>query len=249
MQRLSAVIIAKDEGDRIEGAIASVAFADEVLVLESGSRDDTADRARAAGARVVQADWPGFVAQKERATRLAAHDWVLSLDADERVPPDLAAEIGAVMADPGERVGFWVPRLSWWEGAPVRRGIWWPDLRVRLFDRRHARWGGEDPHDHVIVTGPTGRLRGPLHHHPYRDLGEHLRTIDRYTALAAAGLRRRGPGWGGWLRPWAHLFKALVLKGGVLDGQRGLSLALLGAAAVSLKWQRAAAPTDDPAAP
>lgn len=247
MQRLSAVIIAKNEADRIEGAIASVRFADEVLVVESGSTDDTAAKARAAGARVVQADWPGFVAQKERATRLAAHDWVLSLDADERVPPSLAAEIAAVMANPRGCVGFSVPRLSWWEGAPVRRGAWWPDRRLRLFDRRRGRWSGEDPHDYVICDGRTGELQAPLHHHPYRDLGEHLRTIDRYSALSADGLRRRGGAWGGWLRPWAHLFKALVLKRGLLDGQRGLSLALLGAAAVSLKWQRAKAPPDHPA--
>ena len=138
----------------------------------------------------------------------------------------------------GRRGGAGGPRVR---GRPVG----W----VCPFERRHALWLGEDRLCHGVVAGQTGRLRGPLHHPPYRDLGEHLRTIDRYTALAAAGLRRRGPGWGGWLRPWAHLFKALVLKGGVLDGQRGLSLALLGAAAVSLKWQRAAAPTDDPAAP
>lgn len=243
MPSVSAVIIARDEVDRIEAAIASVAFADEVLVVDSGSTDGTVERAQAAGARVERTDWPGFVAQKARATAMARHDWVLSVDADERVSPALAAELVAALAAPGDAAGFAVPRLTWWEGAPVRRGAWWPDARVRLFDRRRAAWAGVDPHDEVRCRGPVRLLRAPIHHHPYRSLGEHFATIDAYTALGAAGLRAAGrrPGVGSWLRPWAHLFKALVLKGGALDGHRGLSLALLGAAAVSLKWQRAAA--------
>lgn len=244
MERLSAVIIAKDEADRIEDAIRSVGFCDEVLVLDSGSTDGTPELAAALGARVVRTDWPGFVAQKARATAAASHDWVLSIDADERVPPALAAEITALRERGLAAAGYRLPRLSWWMGAPVRRGTWWPDARVRLFDRRRAAWGGLDPHDRVDCAGPVAALHAPLHHHPYRDLGEHLQTIDRYAAISAAAARaqgRRASALDVGLRPVAHLFKALILKGGVLDGPRGWALAWLGAAHCALKWLRIAA--------
>lgn len=238
---LSVTIIARDEADRIEAAIRSVGFAAEVVVLDSGSTDDTVARARAAGARVVETDWPGHVAQKNRALAEAAHDWVLSIDADEQVSPALAREIQHVLAAEPDVAGFSVPRLSWYLGAPLRHGLWYPDRRVRLFDRRRARWGGLDPHDLVEVDGPVQRLAGDLVHHPYRDLGEHLATIDRYTRTAAAGLRARGARAQWWdllLRPPLHFVKAFLLRAGFRDGVRGLMVAALGAVYVLIKWSR-----------
>lgn len=240
---LTVVIIACNEADRIGPALASVGFAAEVVVVDSGSDDGTPDLARAAGARVVHTDWPGHVAQKNRALTLARHDWVLSLDADERVSPPLAAELAALWATGPQAAGYSVPRLSWWMGAPLRHGTWYPDRRVRLFDRRRARWVGDDPHDRVQVRGRVERLRGDLHHHPYRTFSEHLDTIDHYTRVAATAARSRGVVARPWdlaLRPSAHLIKALLVKGGALDGPRGFAVAGLGAVYVQLKWLRIA---------
>ena len=238
---LSVTIIARDEGDRIGDAIRSVSFADEVLVLDSGSTDDTVAVARALGARVESTDWPGHVAQKNRAVARASHDWILSIDADERVGPELGAAVQAVVAAGTGAAGFSVSRLSTYLGAELRHGTWYPDRRVRLFDRRRGRWAGRDPHDHVCVDGPVAALGGDLLHRPYRDLGEHLRTIDRYTATSAAGLRAAGVRARWWdllLRPPLHFVKAYLLKAGFRDGPRGLLVASLGAVYVLLKWTR-----------
>ncbi|MEC7948214.1 MAG: glycosyltransferase family 2 protein [Myxococcota bacterium] len=234
-------IIARDEADRIGDAIRSVDFADEVLVLDSGSADDTVAVARALGARVERTDWPGHVAQKNRALALASHDWILSIDADERVGPELAAAVRTVMADGPRAAGYAVSRLSTDLGAELRHGNWYPDRRVRLFDRRCARWGGRDPHDRVVLDGRRGDLSGDLLHVPYRNFGEHLRTIDQYAATSAAGLRADGVEARWWdllLRPPLHFVKGYLLRAGFRDGTRGLLVAVLGAVYVLLKWSR-----------
>jgi glycosyltransferase involved in cell wall biosynthesis len=230
---LSAVIIARDEADRIEDAIRSVAFADECVVLDSGSTDDTVARARALGARVVETDWPGHVAQKNRALDEARGDWVLSLDADERVTTELRAAIVAAMGAPTAD-GFRVARRNHWLGHRLAHGHWYPDRRVRLARRTHARWGGADPHDLLIVDGAVHDLAGDLDHLPYRSLAEHLATIERYSAIDARP--------GSWIdilvRPPWHFFQGYVLKRGFLDGVPGLVVAALGATYTLLKWSR-----------
>jgi glycosyltransferase involved in cell wall biosynthesis len=245
---LTVTIIAKNEADRIGAAVASAAFADEVLVVESGSEDDTAGVARAAGARVVQTDWPGHSAQKQRAAELARHDWIFSLDADERIDTQLAAELaGHALAGPPW--GCRVRRRTWWQGAEIRHGTWAPDRPVRLFHRGHARHVGPDPHDSVRVEGPLGELGGSILHHPFRDVAEHLATIASYARIFAAESRRAGRR-ARWLdlllRPPAHLVKALVLRQGLRDGARGLCLAGLGSAAVLLKWTLLMLPPGEP---
>lgn len=242
MLPLSVAIIARDEADRLPDALASVAdLAAEIVVLDSGSTDDTVALAQAAGARVERTDWPGHVAQKNRALAACTHRWVLSIDADERVSPELAASLRQALQQQPDVVGFELTRLSWWQGAPIRHGTWYPDRRIRLVLRDAALWGGHDPHDRLSVSGPTARLTGDLHHHPYRSLSEHLSVIDRYTEIAAQALARAGRRAAWWdvaLRPPLHIVKALLLKMGFLDGVRGLCLAWLGAAYVALKWGR-----------
>ena len=158
-------IIARDEADRIEDAIRSVSFATEVVVLDSGSSDDTVAVAKRMGARVIETDWPGHVAQKNRALNEAAHDWVLSIDADERVSKALAEVVREFMAQPEAMrpAGLSMPRLSWWMGAPVRHGTWHPDRRIRLVDRRRARWGGRNPHDVLEVDQPVAQGDRAIH--------------------------------------------------------------------------------------
>ncbi len=238
MERLSVTIIAVNEADRIGDAIRSVHWADEVLVVDSGSTDGTVNVARSLGARVIETDWPGYREQKNRATQWAANDWVFGLDADEVIPEALALEIRDILRHP-EAEAFEVPRLGHWMGAPIDYGVWRPDRSVRLFDRRFGRWSGGLVHERVESRGRVGRCRSDLHHFPYRDLAEHLDTLKEYARLfcderIAAGGRAR------WVdvvfRPVFHLLKALFLKGGVLDGVRGVCLAGLGAGGVFLKW-------------
>lgn len=239
---LSVTIIARDEADRIGDAIRSVrALSDDVVVLDSGSIDATVSIARNLGARVIETDWPGYVAQKNRALRYVRHDWVLAIDADERVSPELALEVRRVLAREPGVVGFTVPRLGFWEGRPIRHGTWYPDTRVRLFRRDRARWTGRDPHDHVVADGPVGHLSAPLHHFPFRHLGEHLQQVDRYSRLMAEGARAAGERAHWWdvvFRPILHFVKGYLLRMGFLDGVRGFCVASFGAAYVLSKWSR-----------
>jgi glycosyltransferase involved in cell wall biosynthesis len=238
---LSLVVISQDERDRIEACLASVPFADEVLVIDSGSSDGTPELARSLGARVVETDWPGHVAQKNRGLDWATHDWVLSLDADERLSEQAQRSVRAALADPGGAAGFSLPRCSTWQGRPMRHGRWYPDRKVRLVRRSLARWAGVDPHDTLHVDGEVVRLAGDIEHDPYRSLDEHLRTIDRYTAIHArslhdAGVRARRIDV--WLRPPLHFVDAMVVRAGLLDGWRGVAVASLGARHTFLKWSR-----------
>lgn len=238
---LSLVVITKDEADRIEACLASVPMATERVVVDSGSTDGTPEIARRCGARVVETDWPGHVAQKNRALALATQPWVLSLDADERLSEEAVVAVQQAMARPGDAVGFSFPRLSTWLGTPIRHGRWYPDRKLRLVARGRGRWVGLDPHDRLEVDGPVRRLQGDILHTPYRDLSEHLRTIDAYTAihaerLAASGVRAR------WhdvaVRPPLHFVDAYLLRRGFLDGVPGLAVASLGATHTLLKWTR-----------
>ena len=237
---LSVVIISRDEVDRIARAIGSVAFADEVVVVDSGSTDGTVALARSLGARVIEADWPGHVAQKNRAWAEAEGDWVLSIDADEAVSAPLAAAIQVAVRTPTAD-GYRFARLNTWLGHPLRHGRWYPDRRVRLARKAAGRWVGDDPHDQLVVDGVVADLDGDLDHVPYRSLAEHLATIDRYSRTSAAALRSRGvqAGWGDLLvRPPWHFVRAYVFAAGFRDGVPGLVVAALGAVYTLLKWAR-----------
>ena len=240
--RLSACIVAMDEEDRIGECLDSLAFCDEVVVVDSHSKDRTRELAAERGARVIERDWPGHVAQKEFAIRAASHDWVLCVDADERISPGLREEILALRdaGFPGSS-GWRMPRLSSYLGRYLRRGAWYPDHQLRLFDRRRGRWGGHDPHDRVETDGPVGMCRSDLLHHPYRDLSEHLRTIDRYTTIMAEGLYARGVRASPadlCLRPATRFVRSYVLKLGFLEGWRGFLQASLAAHYGRMKYAK-----------
>jgi glycosyltransferase involved in cell wall biosynthesis len=244
--RISACIIAKDEADRIGPCLESVAFCDEVLVLDSGSSDETVAICRAAGARVVETDWPGWVAQKNRAVDAAEHDWILSLDADERVDAPLRAAIEALRAGPlsapdGPRA-YDMTRKVFYLGRWIKHGGWYPEWRTRLFDRRHARWGGSDPHDRVEAASPVARIReGNLEHFTYRSMEDHLRLMVRYSTVMAEQMYARGRRRAlaaMLLRPPWRFFHTYVLRRGFLDGRAGLVIAGLGAQAVFMKYAR-----------
>jgi glycosyltransferase involved in cell wall biosynthesis len=252
---LSACIISFNEEDRIEACLASLAFCDEILVVDSHSKDRTRELAAARGARVIERDWPGHVKQKEFAIRAASHDWVLCVDCDERITPRLKSEIVALAERgfPGH-AGWNMPRLSSFLGVWVRHGSWYPDRQLRLFDRRRAHWGGHDPHDRVELEGSPGRLKGDLLHHPYRSLSENLQTVDRYTTLMAQGMYDRGRRARGIdlaTHAVSRFVQSYILKGGWRLGWRGLLLASIAMHYGQLKYakllalQESTVPPDD----
>jgi glycosyltransferase involved in cell wall biosynthesis len=241
--RISACIIAMNEEDRLPDAIASVDFCDEVLVVDSHSTDRTREVAAQLGARVIERDWPGFVEQKEFAIRAATHDWVLCLDADERISTRLRAEIVALRdaGFPGH-AGWRSPRLSSYLGRWMKHGGWYPNYQLRLFDRRQGRWGGDRLHEHVLLNSKPGKLAGDLLHHPYRNFAEHLATIDKYTTIMAQSMHARGKRvhLGHLvLGPFARFFRFYFVRLGFLEGWRGFVQACLAAHYGRMKYAKA----------
>ena len=239
--KITASIIAMNEEDQIADCIRSVAWCDEVLVVDSHSTDRTREIAAELGARVIERDWPGNCAQKQFATDEASHDWILNIDADERVTDELRDSILERFAqgEPQE-AGFEVARLSSWLGRWIRHG-WYPEWILRVFDRRRGRWEGLDPHGHIELQGSTGRLVGDLLHYPYDDVDEHLDTINRYTTTMAEGLHARGRSVGLLdliLRPPFRFLRFYVLKSGWKEGWRGFLLACFAAWYGFLKYAK-----------
>ncbi len=241
MPKLSVTLITRDEAAALPAALESVAWADEIVVVDSGSTDETVAIARRATDRVFVHDWPGYSAQKNFAAEQASHDWILSLDADERVTPALADEIRALLEREPARRGYRMPRVSYYLGRWIRTTDWYPDFQLRLYDRRAGRWVGAFVHEGVELDGPVGRLRADLQHLPYRDLSHHLETIGRYTTLAAEQLSARGARVGPVglaARPAAAFLRNYVARGGWRDGAVGLVVSLLNSYYVFLKFAK-----------
>jgi glycosyltransferase involved in cell wall biosynthesis len=239
--KLTAVVITLNEATHIEACLASVSWADERLVVDSGSSDDTVELARRAGATVVTRDWPGYAAQKNAAAAMARHDWILSIDADERVTPALAAAIQRVIAVEPDAAGFRIPRVTWHLDRWVRTTDWYPDYQLRLYDRRRARWSPSRVHESVTADGAITVLTEELQHFAYRDLSHHHQTMDRYTTLAAAEMFERGRRAGVWallVHPVAAFLRNYVLRRGALDGATGLIISSMNAYYVFLKFAK-----------
>jgi glycosyltransferase involved in cell wall biosynthesis len=237
---LSAIIITRNEAANVAACLQSVAFCSECIVVDSGSNDDTVKIAVAAGATVVTHKWAGFGAQKNFALSLARGDWVLSIDADERVSAPLAAEIvstiGSASAD-----GYEIARLSTFLGRPMRHSGWFPDYVLRLFRREKARFSDDLVHERVICEGPIGRLSGVLDHHPVSRLEDALRRVDSYSTAGAemlAASRRVSFSSGITHGMWSFL-RAYVVKLGFLDGREGFLLAVANAEGTYYRYMKA----------
>jgi glycosyltransferase involved in cell wall biosynthesis len=221
---LSAVLITRNAASRIEACLASVAFADEIVVVDSGSDDGTCEAAARLGARVVHKDWLGFGRQKQFAVDQAAHDWVLCIDADERVSPQLAASIRRALASPVSPV-YRMARRNRFLGRWLAHGEGYPDWSPRLFERNHARWSDDTVHEKVLYAVTPGTLEGDLLHDSAEDLATYLDKQNRYTTLAARQLYENGRRAGALellLSPVVRFFKFYVLRLGFLDGVPGL---------------------------
>jgi len=239
--KLSVTVITKNEAADIGQALDSVRFADEIIVVDSHSTDDTVAIARRYTDRVVVRDWPGYIAQKNYAASLAANDWILSLDADERVTPELASELQALNVAASAEAAFRIKRVTWHLGRWIRTTDWYPDYQLRLYDRRAAEWTGRYVHEAVTVRGAVGNLRGEIQHYAYRDIADHLETIDRYTTLAARQMREDGRSAGiaqiAGHPPLAFL-RNYIARGGIRDGVPGFVISAMNAYYVGLKFAK-----------
>ena len=227
---LSVALITRNEAANLPRTLASVHWANEIVVVDSGSTDATLDIARDAGAHVFEELWKGFAAQKNSAIAHATGDWILSLDADEEVSPELAREIQMLLAAEPAFSAWRIPRLNHFLGRPLRHGGYWPDPKLRLFRRGTAQFADRPVHEIMHAAGPVGRLKGHLIHHCYPTLSDYIEHMNRYSSIAAEALVASGRAraswlwlaWNALLNPAATFLYNYVFRLGFLDGRAGL---------------------------
>jgi len=251
---LSVAIITLNEADRIPRLLAGLDMADEIVVVDSGSSDDTAKICEAAGASVIYHDWMGYPAQKQFAMESTRGEWILNLDADEVVSKESSEEIlNAIRTVEPDVNGFSLPRLSRYLNRWIKHGGWYPDRKVRLIRKDCGHWTGQDLHEKIEVSGKIKELKHPLLHYVYRDISDQLKTIDRFSFIAA----KSGPGpasgayvvWG-LVHAFGKFLECAVWKLGLLDGIPGLIIAVNSAFYVFLKharaWEKGLPGSDNP---
>ncbi|MBI5562256.1 MAG: glycosyltransferase family 2 protein [Deltaproteobacteria bacterium] len=237
---LSVTVICLNEEANIGACLESVKWADEIVVSDSGSTDKTLEICAHYGAKVSSDAWLGFGAQKNLCAARAGNEWILNIDADERVTPGLRREIEEAMEDAG-KAGYYVPRKNYFGERWIRRCGWWPDYNLRLYRKTSGAWVERAVHESVEVEGATGRLKNPLEHRTYRDVADYLQRMQRYSTLAAAQMRGEGKKAGVsdmLLRPPFTFFKMYVLKLGFLDGVHGIMLSALYASYTLAKYAK-----------
>lgn len=240
--KISATIIAYNEERNIARAIESLRCCDEVVVVDSGSTDRTVDVAENLGARVVESSWRGYSGQKNYATEVSTHDWILSLDADEALSESLEGEIWQLKKNGPSFDAYTMPRLAQYLGRWILHSGWYPDRKIRLFRRDRARWEGDFVHESVRVDGRLGHLDANLLHFTCTSLTEHLKTMERYTTLAAEQIVAQGRQVGYptlLIDPLWTFFRTYVVKRGFLDGPEGLAIAYMAAFYNFVKYMKA----------
>ena len=246
VMKISAIVITFNEEENIGDALRSLKWADEIIVVDSESTDRTVEIARRFTDKVIIRSWPGYSAQKNFAHTQAAHDWIFSLDADERVSDELAGEIETLKhkTEP-EVAGYEMPRLTNYMGRWIKHSGWYPDYKLRLYDRRNAEWVGDYVHESVKVDGATKKLRGDILHYTVSSASDHHRRIDRYTTLAASQAHSEGKraSFASLIfSPAATFIRSYILKLGFMDGVEGFAIARFAAYYAFLKnlklWER-----------
>jgi glycosyltransferase involved in cell wall biosynthesis len=240
--KISATIIACDEERNIARAIESLRCCDEILVLDSGSVDRTVEIATQLGARVVESPWQGYAKQKNLVAAQASHDWIFSLDADEALSEALEAEIWQLKKAGPQFDAYTMPRMAQYLGRWILHSGWYPDRKPRLYDRRKASWVGDFVHESVQVNGTVGHLKSNLLHYTCDSISEHLRSLDRYTTLAAQQIvsRKQEVAWPRLIfEPTWTFLQSYVLQAGFLDGLEGLTIAYMAATYTFLKYAKA----------
>lgn len=241
---LSVAIVARDEQDRLPDCLKSVRFADEVVLVDSGSRDDTLEIAGAFGCRVIRQSWQGFARQKQFAVDRCRNDWVLILDADERVPEATAQTLEEIFGESipaGNVAGFALLRRNFFHGRWFRRCGWWPDRVLRLVDRRRGKFSENHVHERWMADGPVRDLDAVLDHRSFRNYADLIEKMQRYSTLAAREMHENGRDVG-WWSPISHggwtFLRDYLLKAGIVAGFDGFMIALLHAAGSFMKYAK-----------
>ncbi len=243
---LSLVVIAKNEADRIGELLNTASFADEVVIVDSGSSDGTVELCESWGAIVIHHDWQGYAAQKQFALETAHGQWILNLDADEALSDESAREILAAIGNAGPDIaGFSMPRLSRYLNRWIRHGGWYPDRKVRLVRKGHGRWVGDGLHERLVVTGTVKELEQPLLHYVYRDISDQVNTINRFSTVSANHRKTSASIWfllWGLVHATGKFLECAIWKRGIFDGLPGLIIAVNSAFYVFLKhaktWEK-----------
>lgn len=238
---VSVVIIAKNEAGRIEDCLKSVSWADEIVVVDSGSTDETCAIARRHTDKVFTVTWRGFGPQKQAAVDLAAHDWILNVDCDERVTPELAEEIQQLLASATPAGAYTIPRRTFLGAKEIRHCGWYPDRTVRLFDRTRARFSDSLVHEYVVTTSAVGECRGHLMHYSFSGLAPLLVKLNFYSDLSARQMHERGRHASVLdltLRPAFAFLKVYIVRAGFLDGVEGLTVAVTNAMLTFSKYAK-----------
>lgn len=239
---VSAIVVCYNEEANIADCLESLKWCDEIVVVDSFSTDRTPEICVRYTNKLIQREWRGYRDQKEFAHSQATMEWVLLVDADERVTPALRREIQrSLEAVAPECVGFALPRLVFYLGRWWRRGGWYPDYDVRLFRRECAKWGGSEPHEKILVDGVVERLHEPLEHYSYRDMDDHVQRINRFTTISSAELFKQRHRWRLFEaigHPFGRFFRSYVLKRGFLEGFAGFYVAVTAAVYVFLKYAK-----------
>lgn len=234
---LSLVIITLNEEKNIRDCIQSVPFASDIVVLDNFSKDKTKEIAESLGARVIQHEWLGFGAQKNKATEFAKYDWVLSLDADERLSAELQTEIKKDFATLKKDVGYQLPRLSFHLKRWIRHGGWYPDYQLRLFHRKYSKWTLDAIHERV-ESPAVQKLKSPIQHYVFNSISHQVLTNDRYSSLQAQSLHKKGQRFSLFkliTKPGVKFFENYIFKLGFLDGVAGFIIAFSSGYSVFLK--------------
>ena len=239
---ISAIIVCFNEEERIERCLNSVKWCDEIVVVDSYSTDRTAEICHRFTDTVVQRKWTGYRDQKEFAHSQATKDWVLLVDSDEEVSPELKEEIEAILTRRDLfYAGYQLPRLVYYLGRWWRRAGWYPDYTLRLFRRDKGSWGGSEPHEKITVDGPVRRLNHPLFHYSYRNIEDHIQRINRFTSISSRELRREKQSWclhDALIRPAWRFFRSYFIKRGFMEGFAGFHVAVTAAVYVFLKYAK-----------
>jgi glycosyltransferase involved in cell wall biosynthesis len=238
---ISVAIITKNEERNIKEALESVRDFEDIIVVDSFSEDRTVEICRDYTSRVYRHEWQGFSRQKQRAVDYSKNEWVLILDADERVTPGLKLEMMRVISE-DDYSGFFIPRKNFFLGKWIRHSGWWPDYTLRLFKKEEAYVEPREVHEKVIVSGPVSYLRNPLLHYTYRTIGDYIKKMETYSSLSAEEIKRNGLLLSGLkllINPFLVFIKMYILRLGFMDGARGFMLAVLYAVQTFLKYAKA----------